>query len=355
LPDNYTLIANSKCWIEADSLSQLNSVSTLPGIVKVVGLPDLHPGKTPVGAVCLSAGHIHPFLLGNDIGCGMGLFESKLSVKKLNPERTSTSIRELDSLNNIPVENPYPEPCPLKDPGTLGGGNHFAELQAVTKIYNQDCFRTLRLDSEKVFLLVHTGSRDFGQRIYEEYASPKGIPLEDPKASDYLLLHDEALLWAFRNRCMSAKRVLSFLGTEGELKLDSFHNFLENRDGAYIHRKGAVSTLAGPVVIPGSRGTLSYIVKPADDTSSSLNSLSHGAGRKWPRNLCKGRLTDKYTKPSQLQTTKLKSQVVCHNKNLLYEEAPEAYKNITEIVDALVEAGLCEVVCSLRPLVTIKL
>jgi release factor H-coupled RctB family protein len=107
------------------------------------------------------------------------------------------------------------------------------------------------------------------------------------------------------------------------------------------------------VVIPGSRGALSYIASPACDTAISLDSLSHGAGRKWIRSLCKGRLRDRYDR-YEIRETRIKCVTVCHETNLLYEEAPEAYKNIEHIVGALVEHGLCRVIATLRPLLTFK-
>jgi release factor H-coupled RctB family protein len=356
LPDSFTLIANSKCWIEDDSLSQLKKFSSSPGIVHTVGLPDLHPGKTPIGAVFASTGIVYPFLVGNDVGCGMALFGTRTNLKKFRPERAAGAYRGLSSLKELPFESPYAEPSPIKELGTIGGGNHFAEFQAVEKIFLKDEFKSLDLDRDKVLLLVHSGSRDLGQRIYEEFLSVEGISLEDPRAGKYLESHAEAVLWAGRNRRAVASKVTGFLGSELEYRppMDSAHNFVEERDGVLLHRKGAVSALQGPVVIPGSRGTLSFIVKPTPDTRASLFSLSHGAGRKWPRHLCKGRLEGKYRR-SDLSVTALKSRVICHDKALLYEEAPEAYKDVSQVVAALTDAGLCQVVCSLRPLLTLKI
>jgi release factor H-coupled RctB family protein len=352
----YVLVANDKCWIEDISLSQLEKAALFPGIEKTVGLPDLHPGKTPVGAVYSSKTIIHPFLIGNDIGCGMSLFSSRLPLRKFRLEKVLSRFQGLSSLKEIPLKNPFKDPSPIKELGTIGGWNHFAELQALHKVYLKDSFDSLGLDPSRVHLLVHSGSRDFGQRIYEEFLDLQGYPVRGDIAMDYLKKHDSALLWAKRNRFLVAIRVLSFLGNDEDPIgiLDSFHNFIQETNGDYIHRKGAVSALEGPVVIPGSRGDLSYVVKPTEDTSKSLFSLSHGAGRKWHRGSCKGRLEGKY-KRGQISVTKLKSAVVTHNKDLLYEEAPEAYKKVEDIIEALREAGLCEVICSLKPLMTIKI
>jgi hypothetical protein len=120
-----------------------------------------------------------------------------------------------------------------------------------------------------------------------------------------------------------------------------------------MHRKGAVSTLTGPVVIPGSRGSLTYVVMPSTNADEAACSLSHGAGRKWMRSLCKGRISGKYDK-NTIRETRLGSKTVCHDTDLLYEEAPEAYKNIESIMDVLVGHGLCSIIATLRPLITFK-
>jgi release factor H-coupled RctB family protein len=170
--------------------------------------------------------------------------------------------------------------------------------------------------------------------------------------------HDDALLWASRNRFMVAQKLTDYLGYASGLKklIDCPHNFVERageRGEKFLHRKGAVSTLSGPVVIPGSRGSFTYIAAPSNTTGVSLDSLSHGAGRKWLRSLCKGRLKDKYDR-YEIHETRMGSKTVCHDVNILYEEAPEAYKGIEHVMDALVENGLCTVIAKLKPLVTFK-
>ena len=138
--------------------------------------------------------------------------------------------------------------------------------------------------------------------------------------------------------------------------IDCHHNFLEKHGERYFHRKGAVSALAGMVVIPGSRGSLTYLIAPnakSEETAKAVFSLSHGAGRKWMRSLCKGRLWNKYHKDA-IHETRLGSKTVCHDTDLLYEEAPEAYKGIEYVIDALIQHNLCSVVATLRPLLTVK-
>jgi len=107
------------------------------------------------------------------------------------------------------------------------------------------------------------------------------------------------------------------------------------------------------VVIPGSRGALSYLVAPVGDGRGSAHSLAHGAGRKWTRTSARERMRERFTAES-LTRTAFKSHVVCENKDLLFEEAPPAYKAIDRVVTDLVEAGLVRVVATLAPVLTYK-
>ncbi|MFX7858103.1 RtcB family protein, partial [Acinetobacter baumannii] len=84
-----------------------------------------------------------------------------------------------------------------------------------------------------------------------------------------------------------------------------------------------------------------------------LFSLAHGAGRKWMRSDCKDRLVRRFT-PAQLNRTKLGGHVICEDKQLIYEEAPEAYKSIDSVIAPLVDAGLVKVLARLRPVLTYK-
>jgi release factor H-coupled RctB family protein len=211
------------------------------------------------------------------------------------------------------------------------------------------------MDKKKVLLLVHSGSRSFGQQILNRFPSADGLKENEETCKQYLSLHDDALLWARRNRSIVAGKLMDYLGYSAEVKpiLDCHHNFMEKHDGTWIHRKGAVSSRQGLVVIPGSRGSLTYLVKPTDSTEVSAYSLSHGAGRKWSRSMCKSRIKGKYDRDS-LRQTDFGSRIVCHDTELLFQEATEAYKNIEHVIASLLEHGLCTVVATLRPLVTYK-
>lgn|GEM_PF-4056695 len=123
-------------------------------------------------------------------------------------------------------------------------------------------------------------------------------------------------MWAKINREAVADKLISWLGFESypEKIIDCSHNYLEKLDNKFIHRKGATTSMEGMVVIPGSRGTLTYIVKPIGDGVESAHSISHGAGRKWARSLCKSRIKDKYNRDS-IRHTSLKIRIYHKRKN----------------------------------------
>jgi len=341
--------------MEHTALTQLENVSSLPGVIRAVGLPDLHAGKSPVGIAVETEGVLYPHLIGNDIGCGMGLFETNCTMRKFKQERFVTRLNNIRALEDLPCDNPFLEESPIYDLGTIGSGNHFAEFQTVEKIFDQETFDALDIDTNQLLLLIHSGSRGYGQRILSEFLDFDGLQADSERANAYLDKHNDALLWAQRNRGLVAEKLVSHLGYDREVRpiLDCRHNFLELQGDTFIHRKGAVSALGGPVIVPGSRGSLTYILQPAEDTELSAHSLSHGAGRKWARSLCKSRIRDKYDRDS-IRQTKLGGRTVCHDTDLLYQEAPEAYKNIEHVIAALLEHNLCCVIATMRPLITYK-
>lgn len=349
------IITGQKIWLESTAVTQLTSVANLPEVIKAVGLPDLHAGKNPIGMVLKTENIIYPHLIGNDIGCGMGLFKTGINIGKYNEKRWISRLNHIRELSDIETVNPYNEESPIRDFGTIGGGNHFAEFQQAEEIFLPEEFSLLELPENEIALLVHSGSRGYGQEIFAEFVNFQGYTAESEEAKAYFELHEDALKWARRNRTAVANKLIEWLGYSSEIisVIDLFHNFISRQGNTFIHRKGAVSAKDGLAVIPGSRGSLTYIVKPAEDCSAALDSLSHGAGRKWARSLCKSRIRNKYDRDS-IRQTKLKSKVVCHDTELLYQEAPEAYKNIAHIIEALVEHKLITVVATLRPLITYK-
>jgi len=361
------LIASPKNWIESEAVRQLYAAAELEGVREVVGLPDLHPGRGyPVGAAMVTEDVVYPFLVGNDIGCGIGLWKTDLARRKAKLDRW-TELR-------FDLEHPWEGdvgtfladaglPSGQFDPalGTLGGGNHFAELQAVEEIHDCAQFAQLDLAKDQLVICVHSGSRGFGQSIYRNYVDQhrdKGVSADSAEGSEYLAAHDRAVNWAAANRTLIARRFASDLGADCVKVVDVAHNSItatdaNDGDRVWVHRKGAAAADRGPILIPGSRGTLSYLIVPTDAVAITAWSVAHGAGRKYTRSQSRARVRERF-RVSELIQTALGGRVVCEDRDLLYEEAPMAYKKIEVVIDDLVKAGLVQVIASLRPLLTYK-
>ncbi len=361
------LLASEKTWMEGIAVEQLRKTAELPGIRLAVGLPDLHPGKgSPIGAAYVAEDWIYPALVGNDIGCGIGLWRTELNARKPKAEAWAERLQGLDGRWEGDIEGWLAErgvaPSGYeRSLGTIGSGNHFAELQSIESIGNAEVAEGLGLTPESVYLCVHSGSRGLGEAILHEHVSEhgmSGLSAGSRAAERYLERHDQAMRWAAANRALIVRRMMTCLRTEGEAISDICHNWVEaceftGRPG-WLHRKGAAPTSVGPVVIPGSRGAFSYLMQPKETGGISAYSLAHGAGRKWSRTDSRAKLEKRFS-AKELARTGLGSHVICEDKALLYEEAPQAYKNITTVIDDLVSAGLAEVIAVLRPLVTYKM
>ena len=271
---NTTIITSEKNWLEHTAISQLDALANLDGVIKVVGLPDLHAGKTPVGLALVTENKIYPHIIGNDIGCGMSFYSIEIETRKMKLDRWVMRLNHIRELADIETVNPYDEPSPIYDLGTIGGGNHFVEFQLINEIVDSKEYEQLKLDKNMVYMLIHSGSRGYGHSIIKEF---KEVGYTGDSANAYIEKHDDALKWAKRNRDAVADKVLGYLGYTPDLRkiIDCTHNFLEKRNGVFIHRKGAVSTEIGPVIIPGSRGSLTYIVKPAENLEQAAFSISH--------------------------------------------------------------------------------
>jgi len=365
LSDTVTLIASDDTWIEGDSIQQLNTTAKLPGMLRAVGLPDLHPGRGyPVGAAFFSTGVFYPALVGNDIGCGMSLWTTGLSAAKSSVDSLEKRLGSIDGpLDESWADTIASAALPIsgyeRSLGTIGGGNHFAELQQVDEILDTERFSALSFDRRNLLLMVHSGSRGLGESVLRDHVDRHGhagLTAGSPDADAYLSRHDDALRFAGLNRELIARRMLARLRTDGTRLLDVNHNLLtpeviDDVDG-WLHRKGATPAGSGLVVIPGSRGDYSYLVQPLP-AAISLNSLAHGAGRKWKRGDCRARLSKRFS-AEQLRRTAMRSRVVCDDRELIFEEAPEAYKPIDSVIHALLDAGLVALVARLRPVLSYK-
>jgi len=356
------VIASDSTWIEGEALRQLDEVAKFPGMLRCVGLPDLHPGKgSPVGAAFLAEGMIYPSLVGSDIGCGMAVWATDLRAAKVRPDKLAARLEGLDR----PMDAGEVQEAELAalgltgefaaSLGTPGRGNHFLEIQRVHSVEDAAAFAALGLDEGRLALLVHTGSRGLGERILREQAArsgAQGLVAGSAEADAYLAAHGMAIRYAELNRSVCARRMLAATGADGAPLLDSCHNAVEEADGGWLHRKGAAPADRGAVVIPGSRGDLTYVVAPVA-SPESLWSLAHGAGRKLARHEARGKLGGRLRR-EDLGRNPWGGRVVCGDELLLWEEAPGCYKDAATAVAALVAAGLCSVIATLAPLVTFK-
>ncbi|MDH1629066.1 RNA ligase RtcB family protein [Pseudomonas mosselii] len=365
LSDGAVLVAADDTWIEGKAIQQLETIARLGGMHRVAGMPDLHPGRGyPVGAAFFSVGRLYPALVGNDIGCGMALWRTDIPTAKLHLDKLEKRLGNLD----VPLDETWQEAVASfglpatgheRSLGTIGGGNHFAELQQLDESYDDAALAALGIERKHLLLLVHSGSRGLGEAILREQVDlfgHHGLEAGSEASAHYLGRHDGALRFAEANRQLIARRMLDRLRADGDVMLDINHNLVspaqvDGLDG-WLHRKGATPSNQGAVVIPGSRGDYSYLVQPIADERSLL-SLAHGAGRKWMRSECKDRLASRYS-VEQLSRTALGSRVICADRALIYEEAPEAYKAIDSVVGALREAGLVRVLARLKPVLTYK-
>lgn len=362
------------------AITQLQTCSRLPGMISTIGLPDLHPGnKYPIGCVFLST-QIHPPLIGGDIGCGMSWYRTTLKPTHLS---TPSHLKRIAS--TLHLEGPWSTPearaswlSPISTPydthiGTIGSGNHFAELQLVEEITpytSPTSTYTPPLTPGEVILLVHSGSRGFGQHILSQHPNSPTTPEE---VSSYLNLHDTACTWARRNRDLIALRFLQCIESAPPISslevldrkiLDITHNNVAltpwppsaPTGDVYIHRKGA-APIAPFLPLPGSRGTPTLVLHPVGDGVRNGLSLAHGAGRAMSRARAKG-IEGRYGGDVEVVTGmkggKMPGWVVCDDKELVWEEAVEAYKDVEVVAGEMVECGVAVVVGRCGPRVTYK-
>lgn len=355
------LVTRHPDWIDPAAIEQLRRTAARDGIDRVVGLPDLHAGRgIAVGAAYWSPDRLYPALVGGDIGCGMALLESDLPVRKFKLDRVDRALQGLDApwsgdqhaalrSANLPVDLASPAL------GTIGGGNHFAEFLRIERIVDQDSFDAKGFRDDRIWMMVHSGSRGLGQAVLDKWHRHElGIVAQEEGGIAYRAEHDRAMRWAVLNRQVIAARFCDRLSLHTQCRLDICHNSVTPHMGGWLHRKGAAPADQGLVIIPGSRGTFSYLVEPLPEQGDkALHSLAHGAGRKWSRNDAYARLSKRY-RSHELERTTLGGRVICEDRRLIFEEAPQAYKDIDGVIDDLVEAGLIRVIAVLRPLLSYK-
>jgi len=280
--------------------------------------------------------------------------------------------------------------------GTLGSGNHFLEIQVIDEIYDENVARRFGLNLGQVTVMIHCGSRGLGHQVCDDYIkvmlramTKYGIkvpdrqlccaPLKSQEAREYLGAMQAAANYALANREIIGHMVrdvfLRFF-PKAELKLlyDVSHNMAHiekhELDGIImdvcVHRKGATRAfppdhpslpekyrpVGQPVIIPGSMGTESYIlVGTKRGMEECFASTCHGAGRVLSRKAAM-KSEDADTVLKRLEQRGIK--VMADQMGTIREEIPEAYKDVSRVVDVVEKAGISRKVARLRPLAVIK-
>ena len=350
-----TKFYTSTAWVEGRAEQQLEQVAGWPGVRQIAAFPDLHPGKYgPVGCAVL-ADRIYPQLIGNDIGCGMSLFRLDLPVRKFKMEKAVRRMRALSTPFSGNTRHQFEQAGLEPDLfatslGTIGGGNHFCEIQTLA-----ECDADLDLDKSALYLLVHSGSRGLGNAVLGAVPTGafSGMDPDKVGTQDYVHHHDTAVLWASLNRQIIAERAGEALRTDLELIADAPHNLLTQECGGWLHRKGAARAVSGLVPLAGSRATPSYLLRPAGHPDALL-STAHGAGRRYDRSSMHGRVRAKRSDIEAMQRTSFGGRIICEDRDLLIEEAPLAYKSSLSVVADLDTTSAAKSVAQFHPLLTFK-
>ena len=252
--------------------------------------------------------------------------------------------------------------------GTIGGGNHFVELQVVDEILDGAAAYEWGIRRGQIAIMAHSGSRRVGVVVGGEWmqrareAWPEGVPapksgifaLHGDAARSYVRAMNAASNYAAVNRLLLVEmvrdRLRQVFGRELEAPLlfDAPHNIVRFEDGVYVHRKGATPAFEGdPVLIPGSMGQPSYVMRGLGNRRF-LRSASHGAGRR----LSRGRMFHLARRHEDLGLAEV--ECITLKEERVVEEAPLAYNDIGPVVQVQAEAGIASPAIRLRPLLTFK-
>ena len=374
-----------KMWleeIEDGALAQIKNLANLPFAFKHIAImPDSHQGYgMPIGGVLATKGVIIPNAVGVDIGCGMCAVKTSLTdidtetlknimgeIRKVIPvgfnkhnEKQNESLMP-EAPDMLPVICSREYNNALKSLGTLGGGNHFIEIQ--------------KGSDGHIWIMIHSGSRNLGKQVADYYnkiaikLNKKWHSSVDTKLELAFLLIDSdegksyiremnyCVDFALANRSLMMDRIIEIFSKLPkpivfEKTINIAHNYatIENHFGenVMVHRKGATLASEKTIgIIPGSQGTKSYIVK-GKGNAESFNSCSHGAGRKMGRGQAQKDLN------LEDEVKKLDDMGVIHSirgdKDL--DEAPGAYKDIDIVMKN--QKDLVDVLVELTPLGVIK-
>jgi len=368
-----------KLWlddIEDGALSQAKNLANLPFAFKHIAvMPDSHQGYgMPIGGVMATEQVIVPNAVGVDIGCGMvavrtSLKEIETEVLKLIMGETRKAIpvgfshqqveqawEGFSEAPDLPIIQQELN-ASKKQLGTLGGGNHFIEIQ--------------KGDDGFIWLMIHSGSRNFGLKtadvyhkialkLCERWSSDipdrelSFLPMDTQEGQDYFKAMNFCLRFALANRSLMMKQltgiVTEITGAKMEDEVNINHNYaaMENHfnKNVLVHRKGATKATAGLIgIIPGSMGTSSYIVEGLGN-EESFQSCSHGAGRRM------GRKEAIRTLNLEEEQKKMEGILGAPRGQDDLEEAPGAYKDIDKVMEN--QKDLVKIKVKLTPLGVIK-
>ncbi len=290
--------------------------------------------------------------------------------------------------------------------GTLGSGNHFLELQVVDKIVDKEAAKAYGLVEGQITVMIHTGSRGLGHQVCSEHVktiesnyrrkddvwySPKwdievkdrqlaSAPIHSKEGQEYVDSMNAAGNYAFANRSALTQKLRTVLretlGADSNLEViyDVSHNIAKIEEHyihgkkckCCVHRKGATRALGGdhvelterfrgigqPVLVPGDMGTASWVLAgPKNGNNDAFASSCHGAGRRLSRTAARNSIDS-----IQLKKELEEKGIYVHAKttNILSEEAPDAYKNVDDVIELTKNAALARPVARLRPLAVIK-
>lgn len=378
-----------KMWAnvcDATAWKQISNLCSLPFVYHHLALmPDLHGGKgMPIGCVLATKDVVIPNAVGVDIGCGMCAVKTNVKVEDIEQDVLRKKImrgirkriplgmehhkeaqdeqympKDMDVDSTIVVKRQYASA--MKQVGTLGGGNHFIELQ--------------KDDDGWLWIMIHSGSRNLGKQVGDYYnrlaatlneryfSSVKSelclpfLPLRTKEFNDYWREMEYCIAFGLCNRRLMMERIEEVIAdalpdVAFEPMINIAHNYAawetHFNQACVIHRKGATSAREGETgIIPGSQGTSSYIVEGLGNPLSFM-SCSHGAGRAMSRTEAVKTLSLDEEK-RRLDEKGIVHAIRCQRD---LEEAASAYKNIEEVIEQ--ELDLVKIKTHLVPIAVIK-
>ena len=383
---NGIVVKNWASYLDDHAREEVENLCRLPFIHHHLALmPDAHGGKgMPIGGVLATKGVVVPNAVGVDIGCGMCAVKTSVNVADLTSEQLRKGILR-GIRKRIPLGREHHKKAQdekfmpqgfdtdsmtvvkrqlvsaSKQIGTLGGGNHFIELQKDEKGF--------------MWIMIHSGSRNLGKQVGEYYndkaaalnrrwfssVSPElnlpFLPVKTEEFRKYWAEMEYCVAFALCNRRLMMERIEEAVlevipDAEFEPMINIAHNYAawEEHFGemCIVHRKGATLATNGTVgIIPGSQGTCSYITEGLGNPES-FNSCSHGAGRKMSRSQARAELS------LEEEVGRLEKLGIVHavryQKDL--DEATGAYKNIDDVMEA--QSDLVKIRTKLLPIAVIK-